>query len=140
MRGERQPRAITDVDVEGTRGLVLEEDIAALAAASPDHQVRLLPGFDPFTNELPRHIEAVLPEADHDKVHRTAGWVSPIVVIDGRVAGRWEIENGKGRAGTVMFQRFGRWRAGIRPELVAEVDRIAAYLDRPLSLAMAPPG
>jgi hypothetical protein len=52
--------------------------------------------------------------------------------MDGRVAGTWEIADGKGGAGSVVVQRFHRWRGGARRELEEEVDRIAAFLDRPL--------
>jgi hypothetical protein len=97
----------------------------------------LVPGFDPFTNELPRRVEAVLGEAHHDLVHRTAGWVSPIVILDGGVGGTWEIENGKGGTSRVVVRPFGQWRGGVRSELQPEVDRIAAFLDRPLGLEIA---
>jgi Winged helix DNA-binding domain len=78
--------------------------------------------------------------ADHDAVHRVAGWVTPIIVVDGRVAGTWEIENGKGGAGVVVVQPFRRWRGGVRRELDREVDRIGAFLDRPLRLAVGSVG
>jgi hypothetical protein len=136
----RIPDQLAEVDVEGTRGLVRREDRDALASISTHAGVRLLPGFDPFTNELPRRVESVLGAADHDRVHRTAGWVSPIVVIDGRVTGTWEIENGKGGAGTVAVRPFGRWRGDARKELEPEVDRIAAFLDRPLGIEVVRPG
>ena len=123
---------LAEIDVDGTRGLVREEDLDALAVVSPQHPPRLLPGFDPFTNELPRRVDAVLGDRHHDRVHRTAGWVSPIVVVDGRVGGTWEIENGTGSAGTVVVRPFGRWRGGVRRELESEAERIAAFLDRPL--------
>jgi hypothetical protein len=129
---------LADVDVEGVRGLLRRDDVDALATASPEHPVRLLPGFDPFTNELPRRVESVLGDADHARVHRTAGWVTPIVVIDGRIAGTWEIEAGKGRVDRVVIRRIGRSKQGVRPDLDREVDRIAAFLDRPLRLEMAP--
>jgi hypothetical protein len=131
---------LAEIDVDGARGLILREDAAALEAVSAEHEVRLLPGFDPFTNELPRRVDSVLGDAHHDRVHRTAGWVTPIVVVDGRVAGTWEIENGRTGAGTVGVQAFGRWRGGARKELVAEVDRIAAFLDRPLTVSIAKAG
>ena len=135
----RMPTEIAEVDVEGTRGLVRREDLEPLAAITWHDGVRLLPGFDPFTNELPRRVAAVLGDAHHDLVHRTAGWVTPIVVLDARIAGTWEIENGTAGAGVVVVQPFFRWRGGARPELVTEVDRIAAFLDRPLRLEIASP-
>jgi hypothetical protein len=128
---------LAEIDVEGTRGLIREEDLGALASVSSEHALRLLPGFDPFTNELPRRVDFVLAAADHDRVHRRAGWVTPIVVIDGRVAGTWEIETGRAGAGTVVVRPFGRWRGGARKELGPEVERIAALLDRPLRIEMA---
>jgi hypothetical protein len=135
------PKPPVEVDVESVRGLVRAEDVPALAAASPYAGVRLVPGFDPFTNELPRRVDAVLPDRHHDRVHRTAGWVSPIVVVDGRVAGTWVIAGGaRGgvrNGGTIEVSRFGRWRGGVRTELAAEVDRIAAFLDRPLAITIA---
>jgi hypothetical protein len=125
-----------EVDVEGVRGLVGREDVPALDGASRYEGVRLVPGFDPFTNELPRRVDAVLPDLHHERVHRTAGWVSPVVIVDGRVGGRWEIENGKGGVGRVVVRPFGRWRGGARRELATEVDRIAAFLDRPLAIGV----
>jgi hypothetical protein len=130
---------LVEIDIDGVRGLIHEADVAALAAVSPGHAARLLPGFDPFTNELPRRVDSVLGDAHHDRVHRTAGWVTPIVVLDGRVAGTWEIESGKDGAGRVDVQSFGRWPARARKELATEADRIAAFLDRPLRLEIAPP-
>jgi len=128
------PVPLVEIDVEGTRGLVHADDVAALASVVPEHAARLLPGFDPFTNELPRRVDRVLTPADHNAVHRTAGWVTPVVVIDGRIGGTWEIENGKAGAGSVIVRPFFRWRGGARKELEPEVDRIAAFLDRPLRL------
>ena len=132
------PDPVVEVDVDGVRGFVLEADVDALATVAPEHPARLLPGFDPFTNELPRRIDSVLTPADHDAVHRTAGWVTSIVVVDGRVAGTWEIESGHGGAGTVAVQPLFRWRGRARQEVALEVDRIAAFLDRRLRLEVEP--
>ncbi len=128
---------IVEVDVDGIRGLVRGEDVAALAAVKPIHEARLLPGFDPFTNELPRRVDSVLGNAHHDRVHRTAGWVTPVVVIDGRVAGTWEIEAAKRGSGTIAVTPFFSWRGGARPELKDEADRLAAFLGRPLRVSVA---
>jgi hypothetical protein len=135
----RVDTSFAEIDVEGTRGLVHQADLDALAAVAPTHAARLLPGFDPFTNELPRRVDSVLIPANHDRVHRIAGWVTPIIVIDGRVAGTWEIENGKAGAGTVVVRPFQRWRGGARPELEAEVERIVEFLERPLRLEIGKP-
>lgn len=127
---------VVDVDVEGTAGWVRSADLAALTSASPPAAVRLLPGFDPFTNELPRRTEALLAVARHALVHRTAGWVSPVVVLDGRVAGTWELPSGRGSE--VAIQPFDRWRS-VKAELASEIDRLAAFLDKPLKPVIAAP-
>jgi hypothetical protein len=132
----RMPSPVVQVDVEGVRGLVRAQDLDALRDAPARHETRLLPGFDPFTNELPRHVDSVLDDALHDRVHRTAGWVTPVVVVDGRVAGTWEIENGKAGTGTVVVQPF-RAKGVVRRALTPEVERIAAFLDRPLRAEIA---
>jgi len=135
---KRMPVDLVEVDIEGTRGLVRREDLPTLAATEAGEHVRLLPGFDPFTNELPRHVDAVLDDRLHDRVHRTAGWVTPIVLLDGRVRGTWELETGSGGSARVAVTPFGRWRSGARTELKTEVDRLAAYLGRRLSVAVGP--
>jgi hypothetical protein len=126
-------RELTEVDVEGSRGLVLTKDVPELLAARPATGVRVLPGFDPFTNELPRRVDSVLSEARHALVHRTAGWVTPLVLVDGRIAGTWELRSNAGRA-TIEVTPWGRWRGRARKELGAEVDRIGVFLDRPVKL------
>ena len=127
---------LVSVDVEDTVGLVLRSDADVLAATKPFTGVRLLPGFDAYVNDLPRRVEALMPVDRHADVHRVAGWVSPVVIVDGRVAGTWELANGK--RGGISVQPFARWRGGARKELVAEADRIAAFLDRPLPVTIAP--
>lgn len=128
--------SIDEVDVEGVRGFARAEDVETLARAQPAAGVRLLPGFDPFTNELPRKVGSVLDEARHELVHRTAGWVTPIVIVDGRIDGTWEI-GGNARHGVLEVRRWSRWRGGVARELAVEVDRIAAFLDRPMTLEVS---
>jgi hypothetical protein len=125
---------LAELDVEGVRAWALAADVGALRAAERLRGVRLLPGFDPFTNELPRKTDAVLPLAHHDRVYRTAGWITPLVIVDGRVGGTWEI--GGGKRGAVEVVPFGRWRGGAREEVAGEVDRIAGFLDRPLKVSI----
>jgi hypothetical protein len=129
------PDELEAVDVDGARGLVVRGDAELLAGTTPFRGVRLLPGFDPFTNELPRRVESVLPEARHDRVHRTAGWVTPIVIVDGAIAGTWEIEGGKTGA-SVTVVPFEEWRPQVAEEIEAEVERLAAFLERQLSVSI----
>jgi hypothetical protein len=126
---------VATVDIEGSKGLVLAKDAATLDATKPFTGVRLLPGFDAYVNDLPRRVEALLPVDRHDDVHRVAGWVSPVVVVDGRVAGTWKLASGK--RGGIDVTPFGRLRSGVKNEIAAEADRIAAFLARPLRVDVA---
>jgi hypothetical protein len=127
---------IAEVEIEGSIGWALQDDVPAIERATEPVGVRLLPNFDAYVNDLPRRVDALLPVEHHDRVHRVAGWVSPVVIVDGRVAGTWEI--GGGKKGGVEVIPFGPWRGGARQELAAEVDRIAAFLDRPLTISVGP--
>jgi hypothetical protein len=126
------PVALAEAEVDGVRTWIRAEDVPELAATEPFRGVRLLPGFDPFTNELPRRVESVLPVAHHEDVYRTAGWVTPLVLVDGRIGGTWEI-GGAAKRGVVTVTRWSSWTRAARPELDAEIDRVAAFLGRPLA-------
>jgi len=127
---------VVDVDVDGSRQWILPADVAPLVATPPFEGVRLLPGFDPWINELPRRTDAVMTSVHHDRIYRVAGWVTPVVIVDGRVEGTWELTAGK--RGGIAVQPLERWRSGVKAELKAEVDRLAAFLDRPLPIEIAP--
>jgi len=47
--------------------------------------VRLLPAFDHYVVAAPRDREAVLPEALKSQVYRPQGWLSPVLLVDGRM-------------------------------------------------------
>ncbi|GGT10418.1 DNA glycosylase AlkZ-like family protein [Nonomuraea spiralis] len=79
---------------DGTTLLALAEHADDLAAARPSADVHLLPGFDQFILGAPRSLAPLLPPSLKPKVSRQAGWISPVVVHEGRVAGVWEAKNG----------------------------------------------
>lgn len=130
---ERLPTDTVEVQVDGVRTRVRSEDLEDLRASTPFRGLRLLPGFDPFTNELPRRVDSILPTAHHDDVYRTAGWVTPLVLVDGRIGGTWQI-GGSARKPVVEVVRWASWRGNRGRELAREVDRVAAFLDRPLGI------
>ena len=57
---------VVDIEVAGTKAWALPADVRALTATKPFEGVRLLPGFDPWINELPRRTQAVMDPAHHD--------------------------------------------------------------------------
>ncbi|GAA0496953.1 winged helix DNA-binding domain-containing protein [Streptomyces olivaceiscleroticus] len=82
--------ALTPVEVDGVPGAyVRSEDADALAATRPSHEVRLLPGFDQHVLGPGTADSRLVPAQHRKEVSRTAGWISPVVVHGGRVAGVW---------------------------------------------------
>jgi len=131
----RLPVEVVEADVDGVRAWVRADDVEALTATEPFRGIRLLPAFDPFTNELPRRTESVLPVAHHDDVYRTAGWVTPLVVVDGRIGGTWQL-GGTAKRGIVEVVRWSSWTRDGRKELEAEVDRIVRSGYKPLAIEL----
>jgi Winged helix DNA-binding domain len=56
--------------------------------------VRLLPAFDQYVLGPGTKDPHVLDPARRGDVSRAAGWIAPVVLVAGRVAGTWEVEGG----------------------------------------------
>ncbi|WP_280339219.1 DNA glycosylase AlkZ-like family protein [Nocardia neocaledoniensis] len=113
---------LTQVDVEGRTGWIPAEFADDLAAASLDGTVHLLGPFDQYVLGPGTGDTALLPAEHRAKVSRTAGWISPLVVVDGRVAGTWErVED------AIVVAMFPGATVPERA-LAAAVDRLGAAL------------
>jgi uncharacterized protein YcaQ len=130
-RGRRMLEALGDeaveLDVDGRRAWALTRDAEELTAAQAARVARLLPAFDPWVAGASRTEPAVLAARHRARVYRPQGWFSPVLLVDGRMAGVWRHER-KGRRLVVELEPFGRLRAGARAELEAEAERLAAFL------------
>ena len=117
---------LTEVEVEGRRASALTADIAALAGRRRPRGVRLLPAFDQYVTG-PRPREAFVPPDRMARVYRPQGFVSPVVLVDGRAAGIWSHEQ-RGGAIRVEVEPFQALAPKVRKALAAEVERLAAFL------------
>jgi hypothetical protein len=117
---------LVEVSVEGRRAYALAGDAEALVGAMPDRRARLLPGFDPYVVGFQPRDALVEPELK-GRVSRTAGWISPVVLLEGRAVGVWEH---KLRRGTmeVRIEPFEKLAAARRKEVEANVERLAGAL------------
>ncbi|GAA3160296.1 winged helix DNA-binding domain-containing protein [Planomonospora alba] len=113
---------LAEVEIEGRPMVVLAEHLDDLAATPPTEGVHLLPGFDQYILGAPRDLEPLLPAPARPKVSRAAGWISPVVVHRGRVAGVWEAKNGG-----IAVELFEDVPAAA---LAAAVERVRALLGR----------
>jgi hypothetical protein len=115
---------LTEVEVEGERGLLRTLDLSEIEAAKPPRDgVRLLGPFDPLIVGAGLR-EQLIPATHLNRVSRTAGWISPVVLIDGRVAGVWT----SAREATglrITIDPFGRPTARLRAAIAAAAGDVA---------------
>ena len=114
------------VDVEGYRAWALAADVAAIQAAPPPLPARLLGGFDVYVAGT-RPRSSLVDRRFEDRVFRKAGWVSPVVLVDGMVAGVWGHERSGGRI-QVTVEPFQPLGGAQRRQLGEEADRLGSFL------------
>jgi hypothetical protein len=122
------------VEVDGEELVMLAVDVDEAAAAEPAGVVRLLPAFDQYVVAAPRDLDAVLPSEQRARVYRPQGWLSPVVLVDGRMAGVWSHEL-KGDRVVVEVEPFGTLSRGERAGVEAEAAALAGFLGGELELA-----
>jgi uncharacterized protein YcaQ len=127
---------VVEVDVEGTAGWMLREHAAEAAAAEPVELVRLLPGFDMWVIGAARDAAALLDPVEKKRVYRNQGWISPVLLVDGRMEGVWKHER-KGQRLVVSIEPFGRVPKRVRAGVEAEAERLAAFLGGALAVGWA---
>jgi Winged helix DNA-binding domain len=116
---------LTEVEVDGERGLVRTSDLPEIEAARPlpDGGVRLLGPFDPFIVGAGLRGR-LIPPAHLSRVSRTAGWISPVVLIDGSVGGVWTSTH-DGHRLRITVDPFGRPTAKLRSAIAKAAERVA---------------
>ncbi|TQM83684.1 winged helix DNA-binding protein [Saccharothrix saharensis] len=117
--GER----VVPVDVEGVAHWARAEDVEGLREAEPVRTVRLLPAFDQYVVAATRHATHLLDGGSPDKVYRPQGWLSPVLMVNGMLAGTWSQEQKGGRV-CVTVEPFRSLSAAARKAVLSEVERI----------------
>jgi hypothetical protein len=125
---------VAQVPIDGERRWLLAKDLADMRNAALSGLVRLVPGFDQYVVGAPRDDPAVLPPAFKTRVHRPQGWISPVVLVDGRMDGVWRHER-KGSRVLVQVEPFVEIGPPVRRAVESEAERLAAFLDGRLELS-----
>jgi len=144
---ERLGDEVARVEVDGTAAYALAADLASLgadavdvtelAAAGRSRTVRLLPAFDQYVVTATRQAEHLLPGPFKARVYRPQGWLSPVLLVGGRMEGVWRHEV-KGRRVQVVIEPFaGPPPAWARRAAEAEAERLAAIAGGQLELRWA---
>jgi len=111
------------VDLEGTPAYLPAGVRRPKAQA---RSVRLLPAFDPYVVGAPRS-GGLFPVAHKARIFRSAGWISPTLLVDGHVEGVWRHERKGGRL-AVGIEPFGRKSPAVREAANEEAERLASFL------------
>jgi winged helix DNA-binding protein len=126
---------LVTVSMEGQASQLLADDVKKLAKPTT-RSVQLLPGFDPY---LMGHANR-----DHlfDKVHRwkvsrVAGWISPVILVDGRVLGVWSHTLNKQKM-KVELNPFAPLQSRVVKEAHARAESIAEALGAKLEKVATP--
>ncbi|KAA6214805.1 winged helix DNA-binding domain-containing protein [Streptomyces albofaciens JCM 4342] len=121
---------VAEVEVDGRRAYLMSDDADGLARTEPHHGLRLLPAFDQYVLAPGTSDARLVPPAHRSKVSRAAGWISPVVLLGGRVVGTWSLTGP-----TVELTTFeGSTLPGA--ELEEEVARLGACLGQELEVVV----
>jgi DNA glycosylase AlkZ-like len=115
------------VDVEGWKAFALRSSLESMESLSAAGVVRLLPMFDAYTFGL-RDYDPLLPSAFKRLVFRPQGWISAVVLVDGRVRGVWEHKIKRSSA-ILTVRMFASPTAKVRKAIVAEAERLKDFLE-----------
>lgn len=124
---------VAQVDLEGSTAWMLAADIRELREIPPGRSVRLLPGFDQYVIAASCYAEHLLPGVPRTRVYRPQGWISPVLLVNGRMEGTWRHET-KGSRIDLTIEPFGTPKQWVRRAADNEAERLAAFLGRPFSL------
>jgi uncharacterized protein YcaQ len=127
--------AATEITIEGERFWMLAKDVADLASTKPPKVVRLLPAFDQWVICASRRVPALLDPQFRQRIYRLQGWVSPVLLVNGKMAGIWKHER-KGRTLLIEISPFAKLPSWTRPHIAEEAERLAAFLGGDLKLTI----
>ncbi len=124
---------VSPVDLEGAQAWILTAHLRELRQSAPTRSVRLLPGFDQYVVAASHHAHHLLPGDLRSRVYRPQGWISPVLLVNGRMHGTWRHEL-KGKRLEVAIQPFVNPPLWVRRATACEAERLAAFFDSGLNL------
>jgi hypothetical protein len=125
---------IEPVRVDGGTSFVLRRDRDELADASLDREPRLLPSFDTFLLAHAGKDHLVKPSF-YKRVYRNQGWLSPVVLVSGRIVAVWFLEQ-RAKTFTVDIRPFAPLGARVRDGIHREADALGRFLGARCEVSM----
>lgn len=132
MAEVRTLRPLLDAEVvEYDGALVLREDVKALQSASfSQSSVHLLPYFDVYLLAH-RFKEHFLKPQLYKRVYRNQGWISPVVLINGEIAGVWSYKLSQ-KSVEIEIELFARVNPRTRKQIKDRAGELADLFQCPL--------
>src|SRR5215469_9297166 len=125
--------AVSEISLAGAKAWVLTADLDELEAAEPSGAVRLLPAFDQYVLGASPHVQNLLSGGHRTDIFRPQGWISPVLLVDGRIDGVWSYRRNGRRLG-VQISPFVRLTRRVHIAVEVEAERLAKFLDAELEL------
>ncbi|HEY2912746.1 MAG TPA: winged helix DNA-binding domain-containing protein [Candidatus Angelobacter sp.] len=136
MAEVRALRPLLDSEIVEHNGLLLlREDMKVLQDASPEmNSVHLLPYFDVYLLAH-RFKEHFLKLQFYKRVYRNQGWISPVVLIDGQIAGVWNYKLSR-KALEIESELFARVGSRTRKQIKDRAAELADLFQCPLLFSL----
>ena len=124
---------LTSVRIGDRSGLVLTSQFDELMRKRPaGHSVRLLPGFDPYL--LGHADKTPLLSSEHYKlVYRNQGWISAVVLVDGKIAATWSSTR-RARLLSIEIQPLAKLSKPIWSLIEKEAEALGSFLEIPVEV------
>ncbi|HET7872174.1 MAG TPA: winged helix DNA-binding domain-containing protein [Terriglobales bacterium] len=136
----RELPPLVENELEDLGGLMLlREDVKALEDIPADAgSVHLLPHFDVY---LLAHAtkEHFLNPAQYKRVYRNQGWISPVLLIGGEIAGVWRYDFA-GKKVLVTIEAFRPLSKRLRQQVGEKAEALAKFFGRTLEFRTSPLG
>ena len=131
----RALRPLLDSEIAEHNGLLLlREDMKTLQSASPEmNSVHLLPYFDVYLLAH-RFKEHFLKPQFYKRVYRNQGWISPVVLINGEIAGVWNHKLSPGKI-DIEVELFTRVARSVRTQIKDRAEELAELFQRAPSVS-----
>jgi hypothetical protein len=120
-----EPRLVRYGSEDGR--VLLDLDGAPLPPADAPAPVRFLPKWDSTILAYDRRAR-ILPQAYAKVVIRKNGDVIPTFLVDGLIAGRWEVARA-GKRATITVTPFARLPQAVRRETAEEAERLVRWIE-----------
>jgi hypothetical protein len=124
---------LAEIPGEKKSSFLLREDVEVLNhSPAVKGSIRLLPNFDSYLLAH-REKDHLLSAKHYKRVYRNQGWISPVVLIDGAVAGVWSYKL-QGKRLSIEIEPFGKLSKTERAGIEREAQGLAGFFESDLEI------